>query len=271
MRIDSIAGANPTIVGERFLVMLAGEGADVARAALERSVADASSVADIVDQLARVGGDDLAFVVAECVGAVVRAQFRGAAFALRVMRADGTEVVFRARQSSGWSTITETDCVTVDFMDVAAATGRVAPSPAAVGSLSSSRLTYRAETAVPEAAPGSSDLPRTTLEFAGGRQLDVERTILIGRSPRAERTTAAALPVLFPIASEGHAVSRTHLKISVEGGRVLLEDLNSTNGTAVVASSGEVVALHPGQPAVLSDGMTVTLGDQVAFTVVSLP
>ena len=291
-RVEYIAGANPTVVGRQLLVVLAGEGADFVAEAIAGAIDDVATIEQAVDLIVAGSADFTPdFVVAQFLGTVMQSQFRGSRLAIRVARRDGTEVIFRARQTSGWSTITETDCFTAEVMDVAAATGRASARPVKPGSFTSSRLKYRSGVpALPAAvtvAAASVEAPapvvavleaaseevqsRTTLEFTNGRQVDVDRTILIGRSPRAERTTAADIPTLFPVESPGHAISRTHLKISIDGARVLLEDLNSTNGTEVTPQAGSPLHLLPGEQALLTDGMVVSLGDQVAFKVVTLP
>jgi hypothetical protein len=291
-RVEYIAGANPTVVGRQLLVVLAGEGAEFVADAISGSIDEAATIEQAVDLIVAGSAEFTPdFVVAQFLGTVMQSQFRGSRLAIRVARRDGTEVIFRARQTSGWSTITETDCFTAEVMDVAAATGRSSARPVKPGSFTSSRLKYRSGVpALPAAvtvvaasveAPApvvavlesvADEVPsRTTLEFTNGRQVDVDRTILIGRSPRAERTTAADIPTLFPVESPGHAISRTHLKISIDGSRVLLEDLNSTNGTEVTSQAGSPLHLLPGEQALLTDGMVVSLGDQVAFKVVTLP
>ena len=321
--VEYTAGDNPTLIGRQLLVVLAGEGADATATALGDTIDDVQTIDDAVDLIVRASGEFTPdFVVAQFLGTVMLSQFRGSQLAIRVNRRDGTEAIFRAKQTSGWSTVTETDCLTAEVMDVAASTGRIKARPVSPGSFTSSRLTYRSGVAyrsgLPAAPADSSAKPakaskskakpepldtfsdtappivaviepiiqlepdaevfvaeeprsRTTLEFTNGRQVDVDRTILIGRSPRAERSSASELPTLLPVDSPGQAISRTHLKISVEGQRVLLEDLNSTNGTDVIASEGESTHLLPGEQALLTDGMMVSLGDHVAFKVVTLP
>jgi len=307
--VEYTAGDNPTLIGRQLLVVLAGEGAAATATALGDTIDDVQTIDDAVDLIVRASGEFTPdFVVAQFLGTVMLSQFRGTQLALRVNRRDGTEAIFRAKQTSGWSTVTETDCLTAEVMDVAASTGRIKARPVSPGSFTSSRLTYRSGVPAVGASPakGAKAAPldtfsdtapplvavlepviqlepeaevfvaeeprsRTTLEFTNGRQVDVDRTILIGRSPRAERSSASELPTLLPVESPGQAISRTHLKISIEGERVLLEDLNSTNGTEVIAAAGETTHLLPGEQALLSDGMMVSLGDHVAFKVVTLP
>jgi len=310
-KVEYTAGDNPTVVGRQLLVVLAGGGAVEVASSISDEIEEALTIDEAVETIIRHSGDHAPdFVVAQFLGTIMQSQFRGSRLALRVARRDGTEVIFRARQASGWSTVTETDCLTAEVIDVSASTGRRKPEPVSPGSFTSSRITYRSgmpASAQPAVSAGTSvvsasvtpivaviepeepaepkaeevvlpeieeteQVPvRTTLEFTTGQHVDVDRTILIGRSPRAERTTAAEIPTLLPIDSPGHAISRTHLKISIDGDRVLLEDLNSTNGTEVITADGEPAPLQPGEQALLSDGMVVSLGDHVAFRVVTLP
>jgi len=291
--VEYTTGDNPTLVGRQLLVVLAGGGADEVAAAIADEIEAALSIDEAARTIARHSGSYTPdFVVAQFLGTVMQSQFRGTRLALRVTRRDGTEVIFRARQVTGWSTVTETDCRTAEVIDVSASSGRGSTKPASAGSFGSSRVTYRSGVpsaparplvseasaiTAPEVTPvvavvlpelPADEVPaRTTLEFTTGQLVDVDRTILIGRSPRVERSTAADIPDLLPLESAGHSISRTHLKISIDGDRVLLEDLNSTNGTEVIASGGDAAALLPGEQALLSDGMVVSLGDHVAFKV----
>jgi hypothetical protein len=111
--------------------------------------------------------------------------------------------------------------------------------------------------------------PLPTLHFADGHTIPIDGTMLIGRSPRVERAATTTLPRLVPVGDDSAAVSRTHLRVTVEGDRILLEDLDSTNGTAVLPVDGAPFRLAPGQPALLTDGMVVTIAQHLAFRVVT--
>jgi pSer/pThr/pTyr-binding forkhead associated (FHA) protein len=69
-----------------------------------------------------------------------------------------------------------------------------------------------------------------------------DKVTLIGRTA----PSAVVLP--------GHNISRTHCRIDIEGGRALLTDLNSTNGTVL---DGQRLAA----PQALSPGAKITLGE----------
>ena len=60
---------------------------------------------------------------------------------------------------------------------------------------------------------------------------------------------------LGPHGGDTGGVSRQHAKILVRGNQVLVEDLNSTNGTWV-----NKVKVQPGQPAPVADGSEIRLG-----------
>lgn len=109
------------------------------------------------------------------------------------------------------------------------------------------------------------------LAFEDGRVIPLARTVLIGRSPRADRTDATGIPELVVVPSPNNDVSRTHARIFLDGWQVLIEDLGSTNGTIVTDRSGDSRRIRAGEPAILVDGTRIDLGDGVRFTAVGVP
>ena len=65
----------------------------------------------------------------------------------------------------------------------------------------------------------------------------------------------------------GQGLSRTHAAVSLEGWQVLLEDLNSANGTIVRLPGREPRRLHPGEPILLEPGSHIDFGGEVECTV----
>ncbi|WP_161972379.1 FHA domain-containing protein [Glaciihabitans arcticus] len=286
------AGPNPTIIGANVVAMLAGPGAGSASAYISAVVASARGTEEVVAAILEAPGTKRPdFVVAQFFGPSVRAQFRGSRLGIRVVRRDGGRVVYTGQDVETWASLLETSCLTAELFDTAPDAATSASRIALPGSLSTASLTYSSEASVlpeavalvaPEPVTRPSALPErtvviparnstavATLEFTDGNLVDVDRTVIIGRSPRAERSTSALLPTLVPVASPRQKISRTHLKVSVDGTRVVLEDLGSKNGTEVTATNGIAFRVIPGEPAELSDGMIVAIGDQVAFKVVA--
>lgn len=107
-------------------------------------------------------------------------------------------------------------------------------------------------------APKSAAGPR--LRFDHGAVTDVVSSILIGRDPAA--TAGAPLgAALLAVPDPTMSVSKTHLLLRVHDGRLWVEDLHSTNGTAILHPGGERVAALPGSPVVAPPGAVVEFGD----------
>jgi pSer/pThr/pTyr-binding forkhead associated (FHA) protein len=60
-------------------------------------------------------------------------------------------------------------------------------------------------------------------------------------------------------------ISRTHLRVTLDGWHVLVTDLNSTNGTLVTPPGRETLKLRPGEPLPIQPGTVVTLADGIDF------
>ena len=103
------------------------------------------------------------------------------------------------------------------------------------------------------------------LEFNDGKRIPVDRNILIGRNPAIHRLAATELPKLVTVESPNQDISRNHLSVLLDGWRILLDDLNTTNGTTVREPTGAIVKLIPGQPYLAVTGCRVQLGDGVEF------
>lgn len=106
-----------------------------------------------------------------------------------------------------------------------------------------------------------------TLRPNSGQPLDVDRSVLIGRSPTANRVAREALPRLLTVPSPSHDISRTHLEVSPDGWNLTVTDLHSTNGTRLVRPSGEHEQLPPGEPVPVHPGCVLDLGDGVTILV----
>lgn len=131
--------------------------------------------------------------------------------------------------------------------------------------------------AVPEAAPAAAidegpTVARTALPRAGATLvMDTGQRIalvaprtLLGRAPVAVPPwdKADTVPVIDP----DRSISKTHLAVLLDGDRLSVRELGSTNGSAVVAADGARTTLLMGQDVVVPDGARVELGDR-SFTV----
>ncbi len=103
------------------------------------------------------------------------------------------------------------------------------------------------------------------LRVSDGSEAVVDRPVLVGRAP----TERGAGPVrLLTVPSPEHDISRTHLQVSVEGWRVTVTDLHSTNGTVLVdPDGGQRRSLPPGQPVPVVAGHVLELAEGVSVLV----
>ena len=93
-----------------------------------------------------------------------------------------------------------------------------------------------------------------------GRDIELDRTVLIGRNPSGHAGEDAAQ--LIPVADPGRSISKTHLHLLAGNGGVWVTDRNSTNGSAVTTPDGIRTALAAGEPTHVRPGSTVHFGDR---------
>src|SRR5690606_19226332 len=97
------------------------------------------------------------------------------------------------------------------------------------------------------------------LVLPGGERLTVEGTGVLGRNPAARVGTEVAH--LVPVADPTRSVSKTHLAFGLDTVGLWVEDLHSTNGTAVVSIDGTRTPLTPGLAVHVAPGDVVVVGD----------
>lgn len=116
--------------------------------------------------------------------------------------------------------------------------------------------------------PLTSRPEQLALRLSDGRCLPLVGRVVIGRDP-AYSASGRVEETLVSIDDPSMSLSKTHLVVRADGGRVLVEDLHSTNGTEVAPPGGERQALTPGQPAGLTAGSRLHFGGHVAEVVTS--
>ncbi|QDP94540.1 FHA domain-containing protein [Microlunatus elymi] len=105
------------------------------------------------------------------------------------------------------------------------------------------------------------------LHPSSGGQVVVDRPVVIGRSPVASRVRSDQLPRLLTVPSPSHDISRTHVQVAPQEGRLVVTDLNSTNGTILVSPDGRRSDLRPGVGVPLEYGSLIDLGDGITIAV----
>jgi hypothetical protein len=121
----------------------------------------------------------------------------------------------------------------------------------------------------PIAPQGPQLVPRpvlAVLRASDGTRADVDRAVLIGRAPSAQRSSARA-PRLLTLPSPGHDISRTHVEIVPDGWQVAVTDLHSTNGTVLIDPGGARQQLTPGEAVQVQLGSVIELGDEVSVLI----
>jgi hypothetical protein len=122
----------------------------------------------------------------------------------------------------------------------------------------------------PIAPQGPQLVPRpvlAVLRSTDGSTANVDRAVLIGRAPSAQRSSARA-PRLMTLPSPGHDISRTHVEVVPEGWQIVVTDLHSTNGTVLVDPRGvDRQQLVPGEPMQVQLGSVMELGDGISVLI----
>ena len=105
------------------------------------------------------------------------------------------------------------------------------------------------------------------LRASDGSTAEVDRPVLIGRAPSADRSSSRSHR-LMTVSSPNFDISRTHLEVAPQGWQVVVTDLNSTNGTVLVRPGAvDRQQLVPGEPVTAQLGSVVELGDGVSVLI----
>jgi hypothetical protein len=130
--------------------------------------------------------------------------------------------------------------------------------------LAAARANRRATRRKAEPAPPSTHL---YVDLSTGTREALDRTLVIGRAPSAERVSSDNVPRLVSMTTPNQDISRTHVQIAVEGGTVVVTDLHSRNGTMVQLPGKPPQQLRAGEPTPVTVGTVVDLGDGATLTV----
>ena len=111
------------------------------------------------------------------------------------------------------------------------------------------------------------------LRLSLGDVITLDRGVLMGRNPRTDfvgtdgfgGSAGGERPHVVKLPTGDGDISRTHLRVVLDGWHVLVTDLNSTNGTLVTLPGRETLQLRPGEPLPIEPGTVVTLADGIDF------
>jgi hypothetical protein len=120
------------------------------------------------------------------------------------------------------------------------------------------------------AAPAAPPAPRPPthryeLRLPDGTSQALTAPVILGRAPSVSNVPASVLPHLVTLA--GDDISRSHVRVAVEGDTVVVTDLHSSNGTHVIAPGKLPQLLRAGEPTPVITGTTIDLGSDIQLHV----
>ncbi|WP_022883045.1 FHA domain-containing protein [Gryllotalpicola ginsengisoli] len=121
--------------------------------------------------------------------------------------------------------------------------------------------------AADEPSHGRPAEPQFRLEFADGAVEELDRPVIVGRAPSASKVAGNQVPRLLTVGAGDPDISRSHVRFTVEGGTVVITDLNSRNGTLMTLPGRPAQRLRGGEPASALAGTVVDLGGGIVITV----
>ncbi len=110
------------------------------------------------------------------------------------------------------------------------------------------------------AATGQASSASASLRMPDGELEPLGQGVVLGRAPSVSQVSGGRLPRLVTIGAGDPDISRSHVRVSVEGDTVVITDLHSRNGTHVVAPGKAPVKLRAGDPTPVLAGTVVDLG-----------
>lgn len=103
------------------------------------------------------------------------------------------------------------------------------------------------------------------LVVSNGATVDLDRSVLLGRLPTVPDGVNGDRPHSLSLGAE-YGLSRDHAEVRVDGWRVLVVDLGSTNGTLLI-SGRRRLQLEPHVPVEIGKGDVVSLTDDLTFRI----
>ncbi len=166
-----------------------------------------------------------------------------------------------------------THCVDAGAVPIAIVSRRLVAAPSDQAdpfeSLFGETVPRTVEDAAVRAAAGDDPhtlAPLGVMVFSTGERVVVDRSMVLGRNPRAvDGGDSEAALRRVKLSSPG--VSRRHAIIRVDRWHASIDDLGSSNGTRVGPPGGPTTTVRPGQPVDLVPGAIVELGGDVSFAV----
>jgi hypothetical protein len=121
---------------------------------------------------------------------------------------------------------------------------------------------------VPSGSDGSGS-ERVLAVRIGATDVPLSAPVIVGRHPMPQRVESGHAPHLIQVRSPSGQVSASHVRIWAEGGAVVIEDLHSTNGTAVREPGRAPRRMPSGATIVVLTGTVVDIGDGNVIEILS--
>ncbi|WP_378144735.1 hypothetical protein ACFJGV_14740 [Cnuibacter sp. UC19_7] len=99
----------------------------------------------------------------------------------------------------------------------------------------------------------------------------LDRPVIIGRRPRANRVQGDRMPLLITVDSPEQDISRNHLEVRLEGRHVLVADMHTTNGSVLHREGTPPLRLSPDEAVLVLTDDLVDLGDGVTVRFEEIP
>ncbi len=109
--------------------------------------------------------------------------------------------------------------------------------------------------------------PSLAVVLPGGAREVLDQALVLGRAPSVSGVPAGQLPRLVTLSGGDQDISRSHVRLALEGGTVVVTDLHSRNGTTIVLPNGESQKLRGGEPTPVIVGTLVDLGGGVELRI----
>ena len=104
------------------------------------------------------------------------------------------------------------------------------------------------------------------LEVSTGGREPLTTPILVGRAPSVSKVPSGLVPRLITIPGD-QDISRNHVRVALEGDTVVVTDLDSRNGTAVILPGKPSQKLRRSEPTAVLINTVIDLGGGVTLTV----
>ncbi len=284
--VAHVPGPHTAVVADGVALIVEADPAGSLVAWCRTALAEGRGVDGVLDALASGTASPLSFALAAVEGTALRLVLGGRG---RAEFAGGVVATLTTAGASGWldRRLGGSPDLRLSFDDPAQPIDPSWPAlPIEVGTVLAIALIVPA--VVGEAGPEPTvalppaEEPGPTqgvLRLATGEAVPVDRDVLLGRAPfsigdvdgpgavdsRGQSRGHSRGPRIVTLASPNSDVSRTHIRVGIDGRHVQVTDLGSTNGTVVTVPGRQGVRLRAHDPFVLVPGTLITLADETTI------